>query len=206
MAFRYLFHAAALPHGVKEFASVAGAHYGAANGRATLGAMKSPRLLLLALTCAAAPLCFAQWQWIDKDGRKVFSDQAPPANVQEKDILRRPGVRASAEPVQTPASASQTPVPAASAPRVSGKDKELENRKKQAQAAEAEKKKAQEDEIAKLRAENCDRARRSKQVLDSGARISTTNGKGEREIMDDAARTVEGKRLDGLIARDCKAA
>jgi hypothetical protein len=29
------------------------------------------------------------------------------------------------------------------------------------------------------------------------------NAKGEREIMDDAMRAAEGKRLDEVIARDC---
>jgi len=171
------------------------------------GPMKSLRLTMVVLALTATPVCFAQWQWIDKDGRKVFSDQAPPSGVPEKVILRRPGARAAADPAQ-PATQTQpgTPVAVASAPKVSGRDKELEDKKKQAQAAEAEKKKAQDEEIAKLRAENCDRAKRNKMLLDSGARISTANAKGEREVMDDAARLVEGKRLDGVIARDCKAA
>jgi hypothetical protein len=32
----------------------------------------------------------AQWQWIDKDGRKVYSDRSPPSDIQEKNILKRP--------------------------------------------------------------------------------------------------------------------
>ena len=32
----------------------------------------------------------AQWQWIDKDGHKVFSDRSPPPEINEKDILKRP--------------------------------------------------------------------------------------------------------------------
>jgi hypothetical protein len=32
------------------------------------------RATLMALVCAAPALCMAQWQWVDKDGRKVFSD------------------------------------------------------------------------------------------------------------------------------------
>jgi hypothetical protein len=169
--------------------------------------MKSLRLTLLVLSCAATPLCFAQWQWIDKDGRKVFSDQAPPSGISEKAILRRPGGRPAAEPAQAATEAQPAaPSAAASAPKVSGRDKELEDRKKQVQAAEAEKKKAQDEEVAKLRGENCDRAKRNKVLLDSGARIATANAKGEREVMDDAGRLAEGKRLEAVIARDCKAA
>ena len=40
--------------------------------------MKLLRTSLFVLACAAAPLAFAQWQWVDKTGRKVYSDQAPP--------------------------------------------------------------------------------------------------------------------------------
>jgi hypothetical protein len=169
------------------------------------GMMKLLRATLLGLACALPLLSLAQWQWIDKDGRKVFSDQSPPADVPAKNILRRPGSRTlPAEAAQPVAAASQAK-PAASAPKLSGKDKELQDKKKQAEAAEAEKKKALEDEVAKLRAENCARAKRSKATFDSGVRVSTTNDKGEREVMDDTARAAETKRLDGVIANDCKA-
>ena len=50
--------------------------------------MKSLRLLLLAAACAMPALALAQWQWIDKDGRKVFSDRPPPADVPESKILK----------------------------------------------------------------------------------------------------------------------
>lgn len=166
--------------------------------------MKMLRPALLVVACLAAPAVFAQWQWIDNSGRKVFSDQAPPPDVPANKILKRPGNRL-AEP--EPLAAAATPQASATAmPKVSGKDKELEDKKKQVAAAEAAKKKEQEEETAKARAENCDRAKRSKAIIDSGVRLSTTNDKGEREIMDDNARAAEGKRLDAIIARDCKSA
>ena len=37
--------------------------------------MKMHKLLLLAVACTWALGAAAQWQWIDKDGRKVFSDR-----------------------------------------------------------------------------------------------------------------------------------
>ena len=42
--------------------------------------------------------------------------------------------------------------------------------------------------------------------LDSGIRIVRANAKGEREFMDDAIRAAETKRLEAVIASDCKAA
>jgi hypothetical protein len=178
--------------------------------------MKLLRATLLGLALGLPAVSFAQWQWIDKDGRKVFSDQSPPGDIPAKNILRRPGTRAAPAPVAEaeaePAAAaaataaSQAAKAAASAPRLSGKDKELEEKKKQALAAEAEKKKAQEEEVAKARAENCARATRAKVTFDSGVRISHANDKGEREILSDTARAAEAKRLSAIIASDCKPA
>jgi hypothetical protein len=37
-----------------------------------------------------AVTALAQWQWIDKDGRKVYSDRSPPSDIPEKNILKMP--------------------------------------------------------------------------------------------------------------------
>ena len=166
--------------------------------------MKLLRVALLGLACALPALSLAQWQWIDKDGRKVFSDQSPPADIPAKNILRQPGAKRSVAP--EPVVAAQPARPAASTPKLSGKDKELEARKKQAEAAETEKRKADEEQLAKVRADNCQRARQSKAMFDSGARVARMNAKGEREYMDDASRALETRRLEGIIASDCKPA
>ena len=167
--------------------------------------MKLLRVTLLGLALAAPALCLAQWQWIDKDGRKVYSDQPPSADVPANKILKQPSGKGSrpVEPVAQAPAASAPAKAASSGLKVSGKDKELEEKKKLAEAAAAEKKKAQEEENAKARAENCERAKRAKATYDSGARIAQVNAKGEREFIDDAARAVETKRLAGVIARDC---
>jgi hypothetical protein len=165
--------------------------------------MKLLRLTLLGLACTLPAVGFAQWQWIDNNGRKVYSDQSPPASIPAKNILRQPGMNGTpvvAEAAAEPAKAQ------ASAPKITGKDKQLEEKKKQAEAAEAEKKKAEEERVAKVRADNCVRAKRAKAEMDSGVRIARLNDKGEREIMDDAARAVESKRIDGIVASDCKPA
>lgn len=166
--------------------------------------MKISRAILtaaLGLFCISA---MAQWQWLDRDGRKVFSDRAPPPDVPEQSILKRPGrAPAPSSNATTPdaATAPATPAPAA---KKNDLDLKLEEKKKQAEQAEADKRKAEEARVAKARAENCARAKQSKATLDSGIRISTTNAKGEREIMDDAARAAETQRLQGIIASDCK--
>ena len=169
--------------------------------------MKIPRAILitaLALSCLSA---FAQWQWLDRDGRKVFSDRAPPADVPEKNILKRPGKWVA--PPEAPAAATEgasppPPAGAAPAPKKNELDAKLEEKKKQAEQAEAAKRKAEEDRIAQAKADNCARAKQAKASLDSGVRMSVTNAKGEREIMDDAARAAESKRIQGVIGAECK--
>jgi hypothetical protein len=89
------------------------------------------------------------------------------------------------------------------APKVNGKDKELDEKKKQADEAAAAKKKAEEEKVARAKADNCTRARQEKTTLDSGVRIATTNAAGEREVMDDAARAAETQRVQAIIESNC---
>ncbi len=83
-------------------------------------------------------------------------------------------------------------------------DKELEAKKKQAKDAEAAKRKAAEEQVAKAKVENCARAKIAKGTFDSGVRIGHTNAAGQREVMDEPTRAEELKRIQGMIARDCK--
>lgn len=170
------------------------------------------RTFILAIAGGSFALtAFAQWQWIDKDGRKVFSDRSPPADIQEKDILKRPGGSNRIAAAPTSASAPAAPTAAASAatgkagaPKLSGKDAELEARKKQAEEEEAAKKKTEEEKVAKAKADNCERAKRYLATLQSGVRISQTNAKGEREILDDTKRAEETKRTQEASDTSCK--
>jgi len=150
----------------------------------------------------------AQWQWLDKDGRKVFSDRAPPPGIPDKNILKRPGGprvvptltnQDNADPTQS--APAQT---AASAPKISGVDKELADKKKKAEQEEAAKRKAEEDKLAKAKADNCARAKQAKASFDSGVRLARVNKDGEREILDDAARAAESQRIQAIMDADCK--
>lgn len=173
---------------------------------------------LLAVLASSAAI--AQWGWTDKDGRRIFSDQAPGSEILDKSIFKRPaGSKAPAAPAEavTPVAnaaatgaataasgAASSPRAAASGLRISGKDSELEKKKKEAEGEEAKKKKAEDTKIAEARADNCERAKRAVAQFNSGVRIATTNAKGEREIMSDTDRAAETKRLQGVVSSDCK--
>ena len=99
------------------------------------------RTVVLALAGSVLTIpALAQWQWLDKDGRKVFSDRPPPPDIPQKSILKEPGFKVpnppQGEAASTPAPAAPAPVAKASMPKLSGRDAELEARKKQADALE----------------------------------------------------------------------
>lgn len=172
--------------------------------------MKLHQLGLVAVALAWSAGAVAQWQWVDKEGRKVFSDRPPPLEIPEKDILRQPHqlirpVAPATGDTESPANTKPAPAakPGASATN-KGVDKELEERKAKAEAEQAAKEKAEDKKIAAARADNCSRAKRAKATLDSGQLMKHTNDKGEQVFLDDAARAAERKRAQAVIDSDCK--
>ena len=175
--------------------------------------MKIIRTLLLAMSAALSlnALAQIQWQWIDKNGQKVFSDRAPPPDIPDNKILKRPGgVRpapvadAPVAAASAPRAAAARPAPSASGPKLSTKDAGLEAKKKEAEEAEKEKVKALQAENQAKRVESCTVAKKNLELINSGVRLRTTNAKGESDFMDDNQRAAEGKRVQGIINSDCK--
>lgn len=166
--------------------------------------MKLLQTLIAATTLAVFLPAAAQWQWIDKEGRKVFSDRPPSTDVPEKNIIQQPGMRARLADAPAPDAAPATAGAANTGARPAGVDKELAEKQKQAADAEAAKRRLEEERIARAQADNCARARQAKAVLDAGQRIAHVNAKGEREFLDDAGRAAEAQRLQAVIDQDCK--
>jgi len=174
--------------------------------------MKFVHVLIFGWACALPLAASAQWQWIDNTGKKVFSDQPPPLDVPEKNILRRAAgaaQRASVAPAPGAASAPDAAAatgtaPAAGVPKPAGVDKELAEKTRKAEEAEKAKQAAEAQKIAQAKAENCARAKQGKATFDSGIRVARVNAQGEREIMDDKARAAEAQRVQSVIDSDCK--
>lgn len=177
--------------------------------------MKRIQLIFMAAACLVSMAASAQWQWTDSKGRHVFSDRAPPVDVLDKNILKRPkgwGILTSTTPATavttetTAASVATASVPqeSASAPKLSGVDKALIEKKKQAEAAEIANRLAEEEKYLKAKIENCARAKQAQVSFDSGMRMAQINEKGEREIMDEAARASERRRIQSIINSDCQ--
>jgi hypothetical protein len=162
-----------------------------------------PRLSIVVLSavlgvCLALPAA-AQWKWRGKDGRIQYSDLPPPAGTADQDILQRPNPSRRFAP-PAPASA-----PASGAATAAAKvEPELEAKRRKAEQEQAEKDKANQAEVAAAKAENCTKAKSYLRTLDDGIRITRTDAKGEREVLDDKGRAEETKRTREVIARDCK--
>ena len=168
--------------------------------------MRHKPLLIALIGLTLAVSAHAQWKWRDAKGNVQYSDMPPPAGVAEKDILQRPpGARPLivVTPIGAAASAAASaPRPAASAP---GKaELEAAARQKKEQDGEAAKQKEEERRLATQRRENCARAQSNLRDLQSGARLTRTNEKGERVFMEDAQIAAEVSRARDLITSECR--
>ncbi|MCB2004721.1 MAG: DUF4124 domain-containing protein [Rhodoferax sp.] len=169
--------------------------------------MRRIRTLLVCSMWLIAATAQAQWQWIDKSGRKVYSDQPPPSDIPVKNILKQPGKTTVAPAAVNAAAPAPATAPAAAsgpaAPQLGDNDKDLQAKTRQAEAEAKAKVKAEAERLAKVRSTNCEKARANQALMDSGVRVSITNAKGEREILDDAARAAEQKKIQTVIATNC---
>jgi Domain of unknown function (DUF4124) len=168
----------------------------------------------LCLLAVAAPVQ-AQWKWRDANGHVTASDRPPPREVPEKDILTRPvapgGNSTSPRKPYAPApdQAASAPVAAASAPPPGGGKQtplqaEVEAKRRAAEQEAIAKAKAEEERQAGLRADNCKRAHTQVATLESDIRVARVNAKGEREMLDDTARSEELKVARAVVAGDCR--
>lgn len=130
------------------------------------------------------------YQWKDKSGQYVYSDNPPPGNIPSR-RLRRDAV--GEVTVQESAPAVKTTA-----------DQELELKKRQQEQAEKQAKADKESADAKTRSQNCEMAKNQLNALESGQRIARFNAQGEREFLDDAQRAAEVDRTRKIIADSCK--
>lgn len=138
---------------------------------------------LLTAVCIGAVLAlpaFGQvYQWKDAEGRNVVSD-TPPSGAKAKQIGR-------AAPVS---------------PAKQGADSA--DGKKAASEKEAKEKTAEEKRLQAVQ-EYCDSARKYLAQLGSGARIASTDAKGDRYIMTDEQRSAEAAKLrQGMQEAKCQ--
>lgn len=145
--------------------------------------MKRIAFILAVLMTATA---HAQiYQWKDENGKTVLSDKPPIGTVVKQRKLEAPSPTEKTVPQKSMA------------------DRELEFRKRQKDAQESAEKTAKEKKAKEEREENCSKARRYAQALESGERISSRDEKGERTIMDDTQREREIAKTRQFVLESC---
>ena len=158
--------------------------------------------LLLGLAAVGAH-AQSLWKWRDASGQMHISDTAPPVGTPARNIISGPPGGVAPPPSLSAASAA----PAPATPPASAAVSALDKKKKAADQEKVEKQNADraaaEAQNAAIRKENCARAQSSLAGLQSGQRIGRVNDKGEREILDDAARASETKRAQDMVTSNC---
>jgi len=171
-------------------------------------------LLVGGLADTASAQSGPQWKWRDARGQVQYSDLPPPKDTPEADILQRPrptpavaAAAASAAAASAAMASSEPPAAGASAPEAGASaavDPVLEERRKQAEQADAARRQAEEANAAKLRSANCDKARNYLRMLESGERMSRYNDKGEKEYIDDTQRARESAEARRAVSVNCR--
>jgi hypothetical protein len=171
----------------------------------------------IALSFAACLMAFATvgaqaqnvWKWRDASGQLHISDTPPPPGTPAKNIISAGTGGAPALTPSGPASAPAGLSTAAADPSAAAASA-LDRKKKAADKERADKEKADHAALdaknAAIRKDNCARAQAVLPGLQDGVRISRVNDKGEREVLDDAARAGEIKHTQDAIASSCGAA
>lgn len=188
--------------------------------------LSSRMVCALALGLGLAGGAYAQWQWVDDSGRKVFSDTPPPTSIPQNRILKQPkavtpapvarssnqdaqegqegqdGQQAQAQPGQGEDADLKARVEAQNNAEQQARAKEVEDTKKQNE--EIDRKNAEiERQNAQARANNCNSARQRLQQLEPGRRVTTTDGQGNTGYMSDAQREAERQRAQQSIRDNC---
>ncbi|MCE2988882.1 MAG: DUF4124 domain-containing protein [Burkholderiales bacterium] len=168
----------------------------------------------LAVLLATATVAAQVYRWVDKDGKVHFSDQPPPNDakgVTAKKVDARPASGSVATPPPSPAAAKDGKVDPKAPPKdakpesqktLAEKAKDFEKRRED--DAKAAKKAEEQAKVDRSNQERCTQAQRYLRDLESGRPIATSNAKGERELMDDAARTAEMNRARAAVSESCK--
>ena len=182
--------------------------------------MRRLSLLVLSVTLAL-PAAAQVYQWRDAQGRINYSDSPPPTGaVKTVKPASRPKAPAADEavPDESSEAAAQTPATDGAAGEAGKQakenadpakpktmaEKETEFRQRKVAAAEAEAKAEKERKKAAELARYCDQARSQIAGLKNSRRVSRFNSEGQRELMDDAARTAEIERTQRNIDENCK--
>ncbi len=142
--------------------------------------------MFLGAAMLALPVQADLYKWTDGQGKVHYTDQPPTAEAQ---TLK--GV--SSGQAATTSEATQA---------LNARDQEYQKRRKDAEDARA--KADKEAEQARVKRENCDKARNNLATLQNKPRVYTTDAAGQRTYLDDSARASAIASSQKAVAENCK--
>lgn len=151
------------------------------------------KIFLLVLLLISASSFAGPSKWVDADGKVVYSDQSPPANVEATELRFTSGA------VGEETAASGVPA----APKTIA-EREAELRKRQQERKEAADKAAREQADAQALMEDCRAVRKNLSMLQEGMRMIEVDDKGELVYLDDAQRQQRILKAQQDISTFCK--
>lgn len=143
-------------------------------------------LLFLLVLAVSAPVQAGVYKWVDGNGKVHYSDQPPSVDAQT--------VRAS--------SSGQGAITQEATRTLDAREQDYQKRRKEADEAKAKADKTEEQ--ARIKRENCDKARRNLSTLQNKPSVYTTNAAGQRVYMDDRARADALANSQKAISENCK--
>ena len=165
------------------------------------------KLLVTVVAIAFSTAAFAQYKWVDKDGKVRYGD-TPPAGVK-------------ATPLSAPASGSYTapPAPAGKSGAKDGKsaksakaapkgpltpaEQDADFRKRQIEAGKSLEKDQKSAQEAQGKKQNCTAAQDQLRLYESGQRIARTNPSGERYYLEEGQIAQETAKARQAMQQWC---
>jgi len=167
--------------------------------------MRVSRWIGLMLCGLVATAAHAQgYKWVDQNGHTQYGD-IPPAGVKATPLgAPPPPISAPANSAPAPSAAGKAGAPpAAKKGPLTPAEQELEFRRRIKDAQEAAAKAEKEQQQAREKKENCDNARESLRVLESGQRVARVDEKGERYYISDQQRDADAARAREQVRQSC---
>lgn len=133
----------------------------------------------------ALPAAAAVYKWTDASGRVIYSDQPPPSDVKAETIKTPP-------PPDNPNALKEL------------QQKDAERRQRQAQREQGEAKASQAQADVQQKSAECSRIQAQVGRLAASQEIVyRVNEKGERVVLDDAARNAERAQFERWLRENC---
>lgn len=142
--------------------------------------------LLLLAPILAANTAAAQnlYKWVDDNGRVTYSDQPPVGKVKTQEVVRIIGPSNS--------NAARQMI-----------DQDTAFKKRQDDTAKKQAETAKKEQFESARQDACSRARGELRALRENIPLSKMGENGERVLLDENSREVEGKRLETFLEESC---